>query len=1533
MKNFPKTNVLKPNEPASTMEPAKQKHMQINYILKKRIARLYLNGTEIKGVYVDLSPSLETKISELPSRIVTLKKGTLERDAFLEKWRKQFLSRTTAARMGVTTILLMSLAACSGEGGTSEVIDIVEDSLSAGDTEVNILSAGDTEVNISSAFEGAVIKVASASSTTAYSQVIINATGAGDLVIDFADENDTVVLEASSKISGFESIVVKNGTLDLSKITLPDTVKVIYVGSRVVITHDQLFNDLDNGVTVREGATSGDVTIIVNGRVQALEVIQSLGTLIRGNVLLDIRSVGPMGELTISEFKLISGYLEGQMGSYSIKDTAANLLTSSVTDILQSADTVALLNKAVGALSVDDVKLLQSLGLSDFTYSLRDTDENLSDAENADIVENAVNILPNGTVAISGVLAQNEVLTAAVALSYTDGLGEFSYQWKANGANIIGGTDDSLTLTQELVGKNITLTVSYTDGNGTVETVSSQASAPVRNVNDVPAFSTNSGTTFSSAIENTVPTLSNTILARDDDGDDLVFSVVGGAEDGSGVSELAGVYGVLRIQQSTGSFNYTLTENFADVLAEGQEVFEPFMIKVDDGNSDQGSLPTISIRIRVEGTNDQPIVTFTTPNIAENISGQSARIDLGAISVADADTNDTLALSLQNTTISQDFEIDQGHLYYTGSGLNYESFVNGQLQLQLIVQNGPNGTIQYNQALKINVSNANDTPTGSVTISGAFARGQVITANASILDEDGLGSLSYQWKVDGVAIVGATSRTYTLTANEVGKKITSIVSYSDNLSNPESVESAASEAVTEPDITAPTIISFSVSPTQFTDPLAPGDTLTYTAQASEELALGTSMRITLSNEKPITLTVDEADPTTLVGTYVVQATDVDSADLTISQFTGQTATDLSGNALVSSSDLPAAELSAITGMGSNGIEIDTTPPTAAMAVTGHAYDVATQTLTLQGTNFGTLGATLNTDTKENFDFSKLFWDVNNSGNTLISFTSNDFVSVKVIDDTTLELVLSQTKASALSSTIGFGGETNDGIDFNSGFLIDTAGNTSEQAILTTATVTMQDTTAPTLTSISIVPSIASGLLGIGDSLVFTAIASETLVVGTTMRITLSNEKQVKLTVDQTDATKLVGTYTISATDNDSTDLTISQFTRQTAVDLSGNLIDLSEDVTPVESVNGDVTIVVDATAPSSEIALTGHTYTASTNTLTLSGSGFSTSGATTGVSNKGVFDFSKLFWDINNNSNVIGFDDLDILSAVVNSDTQITMTISQDKVDELTQTLGFGGASSAEQDGIDIDEGFLLDLAGNASEQLDITSALITMADQTAPTVQSFTVTPSVQSGPLGPGATITYTATASEHMTVGTSMRITLSNEAQIMLAVDANDPTKLEGTYTIATINSEDSDLTIVQFTPQTAVDTSGNALVGSASLTSTEFNAIVGVGTQGIVVDTITPTASAVYNQTSDLLTILFSEAVVQTNIESELQALTSVADSATASWNTSTNYKVEIIADETTLTTEEVSNGNLNIELTVIDLAGNQTDYTLIPIEIV
>lgn len=92
----------------------------------------------------------------------------------------------------------------------------------------------------------------------------------------------------------------------------------------------------------------------------------------------------------------------------------------------------------------------------------------------------------------------------------------------------------------------------------------------------------------------------------------------------------------------------------------------------------------------------------------------------------------------------------------------------------------------------------NSQPTGQVTISGTPVRSQVLTANNTLADADGLGALGYQWLADGKAIAGATGKTYQLTANDVGKAMAVMVSYVDGNGTAESVTSAPSKTVTLP---------------------------------------------------------------------------------------------------------------------------------------------------------------------------------------------------------------------------------------------------------------------------------------------------------------------------------------------------------------------------------------------------------------------------------------------------------------------------------------------------------------------------------------------------------------------------------------------------------------------------------------------------------------------------------------------------------------------------------------------------------------
>ena len=83
-------------------------------------------------------------------------------------------------------------------------------------------------------------------------------------------------------------------------------------------------------------------------------------------------------------------------------------------------------------------------------------------------VANVNNDLPTGGVTITGVAAEDEVLTAdASTLADANGLGALSHQWSRDGSPIDGATSDNYTLTQDDVGAEITVEVSYTDGEGT----------------------------------------------------------------------------------------------------------------------------------------------------------------------------------------------------------------------------------------------------------------------------------------------------------------------------------------------------------------------------------------------------------------------------------------------------------------------------------------------------------------------------------------------------------------------------------------------------------------------------------------------------------------------------------------------------------------------------------------------------------------------------------------------------------------------------------------------------------------------------------------------------------------------------------------------------------------------------------------------------------------------------------------------------------------------------------------------------------
>jgi hypothetical protein len=110
------------------------------------------------------------------------------------------------------------------------------------------------------------------------------------------------------------------------------------------------------------------------------------------------------------------------------------------------------------------------------------------------------------------------------------------------------------------------------------------------------------------------------------------------------------------------------------------------------------------------------------------------------------------------------------------------------------------------------VANSNDSPTGSVWISGSPLRGQLLTASNDIADADGIptNGIRYQWLANGNPVSGATSSTYLPTYADAGNTISVIASYLDSYGTSEQVASAPTDRIRVADLISNVLAAYRV---------------------------------------------------------------------------------------------------------------------------------------------------------------------------------------------------------------------------------------------------------------------------------------------------------------------------------------------------------------------------------------------------------------------------------------------------------------------------------------------------------------------------------------------------------------------------------------------------------------------------------------------------------------------------------------------------------------------------------------------------
>jgi len=452
-------------------------------------------------------------------------------------------------------------------------------------------------------------------------------------------------------------------------------------------------------------------------------------------------------------------------GSVTITGDAAEEQTLSASNDLADED-------GLGSISYqwlrDDVEITDA---TDNSYTLTQADvgaaisvrasytDNQNNAESVSSSATAavanVNDEPTGSVTIIGDAVEDQALTASNTLGDEDGLGTISYQWLRDGTAITDATDNTYTLTQADVDAEISVQASYTDLQGTVESKTSDATGPVANVNDVPTGTV----TISGTAEQGEILTANNILVDEDGLETISYQWLRGSEE---------------IPGATGT-TYTLTQ--ADVDAEisvrasyidGQGTPESMISDATDPVANVNDVPTGSVTISGTAEEDQTLTASNT--------------------LADADGLDTVSYQWLRDDTVIDGATDESYILT-------QADVDAEISVQASYTD-LQGTVESKTSDATGpVANVNDVPTGSATISGDAVEEQTLTASNTLADEDGLGTITYQWLRDGTAITDASANTYILTQADVDAEVSVRASYTDLQGMTESKISDATDPV------------------------------------------------------------------------------------------------------------------------------------------------------------------------------------------------------------------------------------------------------------------------------------------------------------------------------------------------------------------------------------------------------------------------------------------------------------------------------------------------------------------------------------------------------------------------------------------------------------------------------------------------------------------------------------------------------------------------------------------------------------------
>ena len=353
-------------------------------------------------------------------------------------------------------------------------------------------------------------------------------------------------------------------------------------------------------------------------------------------------------------------------GTVKITGTATEGQVLTATKTLYNEDIISSLSyqwKADGAVISDATFSTFTLTQSEVDKAITVSVSYLDDEDTAEIITSAatstvtnVNDVPTGTVSITGEVAKNKDLTAVSTVVDEDGLGTLSYQWKADGIDIPGATSSTFTLAESQIGRTITVTISYIDGGGTLESVTSAATSAVMRGNNLPTGEITISGTASQGNDLTAVT---TALADEDGLGTLSYQWLRDGEEISGATSES-----YELGENDGGEIINVKVTYTDKYGGNEEVSSISMDEVNFKPTLENSLTNVFVR---EG---EEKVSEASGKVFSDEDGDTLEFKLELVDGNTAPDWLSVNPTTGEVTVTSNAKAGQYYFIYTGSDLS-----------------------------------------------------------------------------------------------------------------------------------------------------------------------------------------------------------------------------------------------------------------------------------------------------------------------------------------------------------------------------------------------------------------------------------------------------------------------------------------------------------------------------------------------------------------------------------------------------------------------------------------------------------------------------------------------------------------------------------------------------------------------------------------------------------------------------------------------------------------------------------------------